>query len=343
MKNSLKRVFLDKEKTDLLTQYLLKKQYIDTYIDGEKINYENRKQYYQKCNLIGIKKLFIIMTLYEEIDFMRSNYNYKNFFDMGISEISRNEWSGYGIQEVLDALYLLKISHKNLFSVYKNKYDCFANQNEFERLVFDIYTPLAFQYSYKNVNEIFLEANKKVKEEGLTNSKVNILFFINQVLTSLVEGLGFSSGFYTDIFQGDVTNNSKIVDDMYYICKFSLPKELNMLPAPQTLKDVISFRKSPYIKSFRCIFEEWMNYVEEGNISLAKKIEKDVIKANRCFEKLEKYHKISNSPFVRTGLFIGGFIPGLSEVINISTYAGGLIEDVLIRKNNWVLISNKKN
>ena len=117
MKNSLKRVFLDKEKTDLLTQYLLKKQYIDTYIDGEKINYETTRQSYQKCNLIGIKKLFIIMTLYEEIDFMRSNYNYKNFFDMGISEISRNEWSGYGIQEVLDALYLLKISHKNLFSV----------------------------------------------------------------------------------------------------------------------------------------------------------------------------------------------------------------------------------
>lgn len=35
---------------------------------------------------------------------------------LGISEISRNEGDGYGIQEVPDALYLLKISNKKLFS-----------------------------------------------------------------------------------------------------------------------------------------------------------------------------------------------------------------------------------
>lgn len=342
MKNDLKRIFLDREKTELFTLYLLRKNYIDKFIDGSELDYDKRKFIYKDRNLRGIKKLFILLTLYEEIGFSQSEYSYDRIFDMGITEMSSKLWSGYGESEVLNALYLMNIGHKRLMLDFKKKYT-FVNAQNFEKILIELYIPIAKKYTYKSVKDIKQEVIYEIgNKQRITADMLYILSYITETFYSLVEGMGFPTNFYTDIFYGEVEKSTKIVENMYYFCKINLSQEFNVLPVPQTLEDVINYRKSPYIKSFRNIFEEWMNYIEEGNICLAKKVKKDVIKANQCFEKLEKYHKFSNNLFVRTSLFAGGFIPGLSEVINISTYAGGIIEDVLTRKNNWILISDAK-
>lgn len=351
MKKIFNNLYLDIDKTSLLTEYLLKNKYISKYFDNEPIKYELRKDFYSKYTLTGIKKLLILLTLYENVDFVRINYSYDDFYNMGFFE--SGEKIIWDEQTIKDALILIQMNYKKLKYNFEKKYKFKVEMGLFKEILLNSYIPHIKKYWYKDVQENYVNlANKYIIEKTELNQSImdiyqTMLLYFYQTTISLMNGIACNADFYTNIFDENSTVTSvnaieNNIDDIYYICKLELPKELNILPAPQTLLDVINYRKSPYIISFRNIFQEWMNYIEKGEINIAKKIEKDVIKANGYFQKLDRFEKISNNPFIRTCLFAGGFIPIISEMINISTYAGGFIKDGLSRKNNWVLISNNK-
>ena len=334
MQNVFESVYLDFEKSQLLTSYLLKNKYITEYYDGEKIDYPETFN----SKLIGIKKLFIILTLYDNIDFQPFTYKYSSLYDMGI--LKKRILCKYGANEIKTALNIMSISTKKLHAYYQ-KIVSIINYSNFKNYLLNIYIPAVINNLHESVVNILEKTFNDIQmNEKITEAKANLLIFLYQIMINLADGLAFSSNFYTEIFQCDKMKNTKIFENINYICKIKLPSEINILPAPQTLSDVIAFRKSPYIRSFRNVFSEWMQCIQEGNINMANKMKNDVIKANSYFEKLEKYHKYSTNPFVRTCVFIGGFIPIISEMLNVSTYVGGIIEDYLTEKNNWVLISN---
>ena len=330
------KVFLDNSMTSLLTEYLLKNNYINRYYDKEPISQFANNSY----KLKGIKKLFVILSLYEDIDFVRTNYDYDNFCDMCDIKYKKIDYI-YSKENVEDALLLLKLDSSSL----KNKYyreNPVCNKKEFENTLINIFIPYATKYSYMGVDKIYNNLiNKIMSEQKCLN--LNSLNFIYENVLSLAIGLSDKNDIYTDIFKGQCDKNDikDKIDSMYYVCRVNLPTEVNILPAPQTLADVINLRKSPYVKSFRNVFQEWMSYIDEENITLAKKIEKDVVKANNNLTKLDKYYKFSKSPFVRTCVFAGGFIPVVSEILNIATYAGGIIDNELRKRYEWILISNK--
>lgn len=120
----------------------------------------------------------------------------------------------------------------------------------------------------------------------------------------------------------------------------SLPCEVNILPMPTTLQDVWNMRKHPAISAFRKVMCEWNHYIQTEDINAAVKIKKDVIKANHYLENLGKYKKFSLSPYVRTGLFVAGFIPILSNIVNIYSYAEPYIFNYIEGKHSWTHIND---
>jgi len=111
------------------------------------------------------------------------------------------------------------------------------------------------------------------------------------------------------------------------------------LPMPQSIEEVIKMRKSPYIKSFRSVMQEWSHYVNQGEYLLAEKIKKDLVKANTQLEKLERYKRFSLSPYVRIFNLIGGQIPVLGSVLGIISFIEPTITNHIQNKNGWVLLT----
>jgi len=130
---------------------------------------------------------------------------------------------------------------------------------------------------------------------------------------------------------------------MYYITRVNLSNEVNILPAPQTLKDVLEFRKSPYIKSFRNRLIEWSHYKEKGEYKLAEKMKSDFIKANQSLKRIGKYKEFSKSPYFRISILLGGI---LNIYAGIALGTASFIEPYLIdyfsEKNNFILLTKDK-
>jgi hypothetical protein len=142
---------------------------------------------------------------------------------------------------------------------------------------------------------------------AIQNANVDII--IPSIKRYLAAGICLSEKngtiFCSDIFKKpSLTKKTNIVDSIYYTVRAKLPDEINILPMPQTLDDVIELRKSPYIKSFRAVMSEWSHYIERGEFALASKVKNDAIRANRNLERLKKYKKFSTSPYTRAGTFI---------------------------------------
>lgn len=226
--------------------------------------------------------------------------------------------------------------------------------------------------SYKTINKIYISKNERLDLR-------DDYYFIIQNLDELfkpTDGNNLSRFFY-EVYNGDALSNlieiradlayalqsidendsvyvsSNLThlqgkqiknngDGIYALVQTSLPNEANILPMPTTLQDVWDMRKHPAILTFRNIMSEWDHYIQAGDINAADKIKKDIIKANKGLERLGKYKRLSSCPYVRTGLFLVGLIPALSNVLSIYSYAEPYIIDYIERKYSWTHINDCK-
>ncbi|WP_027630688.1 hypothetical protein [Ruminiclostridium cellobioparum] len=120
--------------------------------------------------------------------------------------------------------------------------------------------------------------------------------------------------------------NIKLIDDVYYL--FSLPQlsQLNCLPAPQSLSEALRLRNRPEIVSFRAVFKNWCEQLQNfGDEKAIELITKDFTLASSFLQKQyandAKSQKISHAimqNFISIIFEIPGFfIPFFSLLFGI--------------------------
>lgn len=357
--------FLDLQYTQTFTELCKKSGVISKDIDNSAVTYDG-------VPLRGMKKLLQYLVLFENIDFSSSIYDCSQLVDRGlISEKSiccsnSNPNVDYDNQAIsIMSAYKADIVKQNI-QIYKDHLQMLQSSYNPNR---DFWSGR----SYKTINKICVSENIYL---DVKKDYYNIIQNLDILYSSVVKNN--SAKFLYELFNGDAVSNligirnnlayalqsmeennsvyisndlnhlqgKKIrnnVDDIYALVQMSLPNEVNILPMPTTLQDVWNMRKHPAISTFRNIMSEWNYYIQTENISAAEKIKKDVIKANHNLEKLGKYKKFSSSPYVRTGLFVVGFIPVLSNIVNIYSYAEPYIFNNIERRYSWTHINDYKN
>lgn len=356
--------FLDLQYTQTFTELCKKNGIISKDIDGSAVTYDGMP-------LRGMKKLLQYLVLFENIDFSSSIYDCSQLVDRelisgkSICCSNRDPNMSYDKQAVqIMSAYKSDIVAQNI-QIYKDNL----------RMLQSAYNPnrdLWRKSNYKSINKICVRENFYL---DVKRDYYNIITNLDILFGSVVDN-NWAKFFY-ELFNGDAVSNligirnnlayalqsieednsvyltnslnhlqgKKIkenVDDVYAFVQTSLPDEVNILPMPTTLQDVWSMRNHPAISTFRNVLSEWNYYIQTEDISAAKKIKKDIIKANHHLEKLGKYKKFSSSPYIRTGLFIAGFIPALSNVVNVYSYAEPYIFDFFEKKYSWTHINDYK-
>lgn len=357
--------FLDLQNTQTFTELCKKNKAISKDIDGSVVTYDGTP-------LRGVKRLLRNLVLFENIDFSSSIYDCSQLIERGLvseksiccSNSSPN--MDYDKQAVcIMSAYRSDIIKQNI-EIYKDDLHMLQSSHNPNR---DLWRGK----NYKTINKICISKNVYL---DLKKDYYDIIQNLDLLYSSVVEN-NFDKFFY-ELFNGDAVSNligirdnlayafqsieennsvyisnnlnhmqgKKIknnVDNVYALVQTSLPNEVNVLPMPMTLQDVWDMRKHPAISTFRNVMSEWNYYLQTEDINAAKKIEKDIVKANHGLEKLSKYKKCASSPYVRTGLFITGFLPLLTTIVNIYSYVEPYIINLVEKKYSWTHINDYKN
>lgn len=341
MKISLDKIILDYHFSEILGTMCIRNGLI-TNFNEEQYRTESLQWIKEdKSPLIGMKKLLILVTLFEKIDFS-SLFDISRLADIGLvdEEIMKcNSENNKLIIEKTDNVYLETLS---LFNIYKSCIVKILKKRHGILLSNQKITKIINEGLASSFSESFIEDNKNMQEK-LTYKIIEGMFY--ETCTSLIKTtISKNTTYYSNLFESSnlEVNLPKInIEKIYYIAQVQLPNEVNLLPMPQTLNEALQMRKSPYLCSFRRVFTEWSNYLSRGELSLAKKMEKDLIKANQNLCRLEKYRKFTQSPYFRVANLIGGEIPILSTILNITLFTTSFLEEGIQRNNEWILMPSR--
>ena len=357
--------FLDLQNTQTFTELCKKNKTISKDIDGSAVTYDGTP-------LRGVKRLLQNLVLFENIDFSSSIYDCSQLIERGLiaeksiccSNSDPNTdydkqavciMSAYRSDIIKQNIEIYKDHLRMLQSSYNPNRDMWMEKNHktINKICIskNVYIDLERDY-YKIIQNLDLLYGSVVKNNidkflyNLFNGDaVSNLIGIRDNLAYALQSIEENNSVYIsnnlNHLQGKKIENN--VDNVYAFVQVNLPNEVNVLPMPTTLQDVWNMRKHPAISTFRNVMSEWNYYIQTEDIIAAKKIEKDIIKANHGLEKLGKYKKLASSPYVRTGLFIVGFIPLLSNFVNIYSYAEPYIFNLVENKYSWTHINDYKN
>lgn len=367
-------LFLDSIYKDLFERYCIRQGLItkrfDDYIEQSAKDLETLKS-----PLRGIKQLLIWLTLFEFIDSNSSIYDFSKLVDIGLVKESNflsdpKDKSDIFCGEYYDiAIDLMRIYKHDIIKHIKNKdkqelksLQLYAESRDFWRkidpsqrkffCVDDHGNPLSLEKNYdeiiENVDALydaatsFEDIEKRFEFMFIWNRDISL--DIGSIRDNLMLGLyhsdnnklTFASTLFSNLFQSHTID---CIDSIYYTVQASLPNEVNVMPMPQSLNDVLKMRNSPYIKSFRSVMEEWSSYINSGEYVLAEKIKKDLVRANRQLEKLEKCKKFSTSPYTRVFNLLGGQIPYLGNILGVLSFLEPIAINHIQKKNGWALLT----
>ena len=340
MKISFEKIILDYHYCDILGTMCIRNGLITDF--KEEPSNKNSSQWIKedRSPLAGMKKLLILLTLYERIDFS-TPLDISKLVDIGLvddtpikfnldSKIITGETDPFRSEVLL----LFNIYKSNIVKILKNRHE----------------VPLSYQKITEILNiglnssfsDSFTENNNNIQEK-LTYKIIEGMFY--ETCASLRKTTILkNTTYYSNLFENsnlEIKFSKKNIENIYYIVQVQLPNEINILPMPQTLNEALEMRNSPYLYSFRKVFAEWSNYLYKGEISLAEKIAKDLVKANQNLSRLERYRKFTQSPYFRVANLIGGEIPILSTILNITLFTTSFIEEKVQRDNEWILMPSR--
>lgn len=358
---SYDKLFLDSQFEQTFTDLCIKKGLITNseYINMDTIN--------GITHLPLVKKLYRYLVLFEHIDFSDSIYDFSNLIELGLIDeknlcSSNSEPDEKYFEEAISIMsaykkpvikQLKKMTNKNLkdlqhpnspnskfWNTISSKDILYYCQDEYGQV-------LGLEKNYndilKTVDNVTGVGDTSLDKFLFEMLNVNISSMLSGIRNNIAYGLKSAelekSAYASDFL---VLNNNipttKIIDDTYYVIKTQLPNEYQIIPMPQTIQDVLEMRRSPYIKSFRKVMSEWNSYIDNNDYVAAQKMKNDIKKANDSLEKIGKFKRIYNSAITRTLICVGGFIPILSQILNILTWSQPYITNKFEEKHNWVLI-----
>ena len=346
MKNkySFDCLYLDQKSRNLLEDFCIKNEMIDRFYYGDKLN-DYDINLHTHHSLTGIKNLLILLTLFDKIDSNESIYNCNRLIDMGIIDQKAHIVAPYDSQ----------LEYQEIWKKHASKYEV-AHKIAMEIMELrkkEIITEFSKQTYH---TQLYRDANGQLLSFDKDYSKIirysgyydefhpNSLFtYISCEVDNLVRGIYYSINENMTIGSGilQIPNKTMIpqyIDNVYRTVKTPLPQEINILPRPQSIKDVEKMRQSAELRSFRNVMKHWFYCMDNGDFSLAEKIKKDVIRANKNLTRLGKYQECKQSPYYRIFNLIGSEIPVLSTMLNILGFVSSFIEDDIQKKNEWILL-----
>lgn len=164
--------------------------------------------------------------------------------------------------------------------------------------------------------------------------------YLDSTFRSLGNSIQNQNGtFYSSILTPNNWNivaaaDCKEVDNLVVAADFS--GGIGVVPHPETIQDVIKWRKYPELKSFRAVFSEWVHAMRNGDIDLASKMQLDVREANKQLLKLEKYDILTKNVMVAFVKFGLSKIPGVDVLIAASDFLTPYVTDYQKSQNAWV-------
>ena len=176
----------------------------------------------------------------------------------------------------------------------------------------------------------------------------NVYHDICVIRDSLIQGLYSSmttdAVYASSFFRLHTSKQTQpIVDDIYYLVETKLPNEVNILPMPSTIDEALKMKNSPEMKSFRHVMSEWCYYYSTNEFGLAEKIQKDIVKANKQFERLERFKRFASSPYTQLVCLAGGCLPNpaIAYPIAFTGYIAPLIANAAQQKHIWAITTNR--
>lgn len=124
------------------------------------------------------------------------------------------------------------------------------------------------------------------------------------------------------------------IDNIVLAADFS--SGIGVIPHPETIQEVISWRKYPDMISFRAVFSDWVHTLRNGDIQLADKMREEICKANNQLKKLDKYDKLNKNAMVALIKIGLSQVPGIDKIITVSDFLTPYITDYQFSKNSWV-------
>lgn len=179
-------------------------------------------------------------------------------------------------------------------------------------------------------------------------SLAGVTFEVYAAEDSLIQGLYSSmttdAVYASSFFRLHTSKQTQpIVDDIYYLVETKLPNEANILPMPSTIDEALKMKNSPEMKSFRHVMSEWRYYYSTNEFGLAEKIQKDIVKANKQFERLERFKRFASSPYTQLVCLAGGCLPNpaIAYPIAFTGYIAPLIANAAQQKHIWAITTNR--
>lgn len=356
-------LFLDSKYSDVFLELCKKSGIIHHDVLGHKTTISGHA-------LNGSKKLLRALVLFEKIDFESSIYDYSELIDKGIiSEDSmccsntnpQNEYELAAVS-IMSAykrgiIKYVREDFKSMLRTLQNprktpSYKFWQEISYSRELVDSIFITNGFLASldkdyYELISHLDLLYNSSRGQEGFMHTLIidqisTLLGIRNNIAYSLMAAEKNNSLFFSDFLnrsaKQSITNPG---ENIYSFVKTRLPSEVNILPMPQTLDDVWRMRNHSSVVSFRKVMREWNRCINDNDITAANRIKKDIIKANKAMEKLGMVKRCIDSPYIRTGYFIGGFVPFISSLVNVVSFIVPVITDALIEKYSWTHIGDR--
>lgn len=361
---SYEYAFLDQQYATTFTELCVKTKTITKDFLGEGTTYTGQP-------LRGMKGLLRNLVLFEKVDFSSSIWDCEQLIDRGLipeksiccsnqdpdakyTEQAISIMSTYKAdiirlnQEIYkDELCALQSRYSPTRDFWKNKD---SNTINTIWLKDNFYVDFKDQYSNIIRNLDKLETivtqgrEERLMNDALNGNAITNLAGIRDNLAYALQAVEERKAVYLtsklNHMQGEKITNTAA--DLYAFVEAQLPNEVNVLPMPETLEDVWNMRRHPSVKTYRKVMNEWNHYLQEGDIDAVKKMKKDVIKANHGLERIGKCKRFLASPYTRTGICALGFIPIISEILNVSSFAEPYILNSLENKYSWTHLNEVK-
>ena len=157
----------------------------------------------------------------------------------------------------------------------------------------------------------------------LKTGEYDFMDYLDSTFSSLAKSMYDRRGtFYSSLFYKDSWSNINMedldkMDDLVFAADFA--SGMGVIPHPETIEEVVSWRKHANMKSFRSVFSDWVSVLRNGNLDMACKMKMDVRRANE--------------QLIKTGI---SKIPAIDILATTTDFLTPYIADYIQSKNGWV-------
>lgn len=199
--------------------------------------------------------------------------------------------------------------------------------------------------------DVAIEIFGAILKELLTHNKDNtsiqiatipILESLTELLdfwTSLIMSLSFSEPLLSRFMVQSAIPSIDSVNDVastYQLCRIVMQEKLQYAPVVETMDDVLRLREHKSISRFRNLLQKWCEVLQFGDKQALEEITKDIEKANKELQKLERWRKVDSWLFwIQVPAM---FVPILSNIVTLASFSTGLWIHRIEENHSWLTI-----